>query len=67
MNIDYTAFTGQFWLSITRKDGTEDRGYPAIKADGSWTYYVPAGVYLVGVAAVDPGDTVSGKLDFSDW
>lgn len=65
--IDYLALTGQFWLVVTRKDGTEDRGYPALKADGSWTYYVPAGVRYVGTAAVESGDTVSGKIDVSQW
>lgn len=65
--IDYLALTGQFWLVVTRKDGTEERGYPALKADGSWTYYVPAGVRLVGTARVQSGDTVWGKIDASQW
>jgi hypothetical protein len=64
---DYAALTGKFWLVIARSDGTEDRGYPAIKADGSWTYHVPAGVSLAGGSPVNPGDTVSGQIDLSDW
>jgi hypothetical protein len=66
-DVDYPALTGKFWVSITRNDGTEDRGYPAIAADGSWRYHVPAGIRLFGASAVTAGDVISGKIDISSW
>lgn len=65
--IDYTALTGKFQISIVRTDGTEDIGYPAIAADGTWRYHVPAGVRLAGMKSVSAGDIVSGKLELSEW
>lgn len=58
---------GMLAVNIVCDDGEEGRCFVEVAAGGSWSYLVPEGVRMAAGKLVHPGDTVSGKIDFSRW